>query len=126
MILQIDITWPATLPLPFVDYSGQPDNSTIASPPESGVISRRSRFERTYLSIAVNWKFTPLQYETFKSFFAEDLGNGTAAFKIELRYPLNSVLLEWIVRFSEDYKAAHEDGTWTVQAAIDVVNPVNF
>ena len=29
MILEVTNTWPATLPLPFVDYDGAPRNSTV-------------------------------------------------------------------------------------------------
>lgn len=126
MILQVDIDWPVALPLPFLEYSGEPRNGTLVSPTDAAAISRRSRFERSYTTLSVAWVFTDAQYQSFKTFFATTLGNGTAQFAIELRFPLNSGLTEWSVRIEDGYTAAHEEGMWRVQATLDLVNPVLF
>ncbi len=126
MLLEIDLSWPAALPLPLVDYSGASVNGTIASPVESVALSRRSRFHKTYGIVNFSWKLTQSQFKDFRGFFVGDLGNGAAQFKIELRYPKNSVLTEWAVRFSEKYDAVYDDGLWTVSASLDLVGPISF
>lgn len=126
MILQIDLTWPVSLPLPFLEFSGSPENATLVSPPESSAILRRSRFTKSYSTIAVAWTFTEDQFQTFEDFFLNDLGNGVAQFKIELRFPTNSVLAKWSVRLKEGYQSNFVEGIWKVQASLFLVNPVNF
>lgn len=126
MILQVDIAWPTSIPLPSLDFSGAPRNSTLVSPEESATIVRRSRFQRSYSMLSVGWVLTEAQYQDLCDFFLGDLGNGTAQFKIELRYPKNSELTEWSVRFGGGYEASREEGYWTVRASLELVNPVVF
>ncbi len=126
MNLELDVSWPATLPLPKIDFSGVLRNSTLASPPESAAIARRSRFQRVYSTLSVAWVLTPAQNAIFSDFFLNDLGNGTAQFQIELLYPSNSVLTWWAARFGAGYQASYDDGFWTIQASLELVNPVAF
>ena len=123
MTITLDLEWPATLPLPVINFAGQPRNATIFSPETSYLITRRSRFVTPYGQLAVNFVFNMLQYEIFKSFWRDDLGNGTAQFKMELRYPKNSGLNEWAVRFSTRYEATLTDNFWTVSVSLDVIGP---
>lgn len=126
MTLPLDITWPAALPLPFLDYSGQAVNGTLVGTARNIVIERRSRFERSYREVGVEWRFDPEQYEAFKAFFYTTLGNGTAQFKIELRFPLNSDLTEWAARIAGGFDSVYDEGVWRVAASMDLVNPVEF
>lgn len=119
-----DITFPTTLPLPFHEYGGQPVNSSIMSNEQTSPLVRRQRFTRSYAGLAVQWVLTRAQFTVFKDFFTTDLGNGIAHFQIELRYPYNNQLTNWIVRFVAGYNAEHSDGFFTVQADLDLVNPV--
>ncbi len=123
MELALETAWP-DLPLPKVEYNGFPRNSTLVSKRTSSYITRRSRFERSYALLSVSWCFTDSQLETFETFFATELDNGIAQFKIELRYPRNSALKIWAVRFHEGYTTSFEEGTWMVQASLDLVSPV--
>lgn len=125
MNLQVDITYP-DLPLPRLDYSGSPRNATLTNKPEDLAINRRSRFQRSYSMLSVEWVLTDAQFAALKAFVAEDLGNGTAGFKMELRYPKNSELKWWEVRLDGGYMAAHEDGMWQVQGVLELMNPVAF
>jgi hypothetical protein len=126
MIMQVDIEWPANLPLPLLDYSAQPANGTLVSEPSEAVRIARSRFQRTNAAISVSWNFTAAEYSSFKAFYDATLGNGCAQFSLSLRYPLNSELTDWMVRFVGDYQSEYLDGTWGVRANLDVVNPVVF
>lgn len=126
MNLTVDLTWPEDLPLPDINFSGVPRNSTLVSPAENASIARRSRFERSYSVLTVGWTFTVAQNAIFKAFFLDDLGNGSAQFKIELRHPLQSALTWWEVRFAEGYQETYDDGFWTVQASLELTNPIAF
>lgn len=126
MTLTINNEWPDTLPLPLLDYSGTPRLATISSPEETPAIAQRSRFERSYNTLEVSWCFDDAQFETFQNFVLYDLGNGTAQFKLELKFPKNSALTEWAVRFEGSYEAEEVDGLWKVNAALELVNPVVF
>lgn len=126
MILQMDIEWPASLPLPFIDYSGNPRNATITTPSENPSIVHRQRFTRSYSDLSVVWHFDDDQLAIFTNFVSETLGNGTAQFKMELKYPLNSALTEWAVRLGGGYESTYEDGVWKVMAGLELMNPINF
>lgn len=126
MILTVTNEWPATLPLPSVDYNGAPYNSTLVSPIENAAIERRSRFTRSYCGVSVQWVFTDEEYQDFRAFVKGDLGNGAAVFKIELRFPKNTELTAWAVRFSAGFEADFDEGYWTVQATLETVNPIIF
>lgn len=126
MILTVTKVWPPAIPLPMVDYSGEPRNSTIASPDKDTIVLRRSRFGRSYASLAVTWTLTAAQYTAFKSFYVNDLGCGASQFMVELRYPQNSALSEWAVRIANGFEASYQDGMWVVMGVLDIVNPVTF
>lgn len=126
MSLTVDITWPVTIPLPSIDYAGTPRYATIVSPPEASYIVARSRFQRSYSLLTVAWMLTDAQLAIFKTFFETDLGMGTACFKIELRYPELSVLTEWMVRFQEGYDSVSQEGMWSIQSSLELVNPVEL
>jgi hypothetical protein len=126
VILTIDNEWPATLPLPYLDYSGNPYNQTIYSPDGAFFIARRSRFTKSYCILSVAWNFDDDEFEAFKLFVLNSLGNATSQFKIELRFPKNTELTEWAVRFESGYQANQNDGVWNVIAALELVNPVNI
>lgn len=124
--LAVTTSWPSTLPLPFIDYSGAPRHATLMTNAESPRYTRRSRFERSYNTIAISFIFNQSQYDAFEAFIEDDLANGAAQFIIELRFPLNSALTEWAVRFEEGWESNYNDGVWTVTAILELVNPVNF
>jgi len=126
MILETLNVWPSTLPLPFVDYNGEPRNGVVMGKEKDLVILRRSRFERSYTTLLVNWVFTDAQFTAFKTFYKDTLGLGASQFKIELRYPSNSVLTEYSVRISEGFEATYQEGLLNVAAVLELVNPVNF
>jgi len=112
-----------SIPLPFVDYAGSPRNTTLVSPiDESANIIRRSRFQKSYVSVSVSWILTDAQYTAFKNYFETDLDVGTSQFKIELRFPQNSALQEWAVRFVGGFEATPiGGGNWEVQAEVDLI-----
>lgn len=95
-------SWPVTLPLPHVNFQGTSDVATLHSPIQSGRHKTRQRFTMPYASARLTWNFTKTEYEAFVTYHEDTLGNGKAGFKIELRYPNNNSLTEWIVRFLGD------------------------
>lgn len=118
----VNNSWPESLPLPFVDFSGSPRDTTLTSPEtDPAKIRRRSRYTKNYHSLPVKWVFTTAEYNTFKSFFKNTL-RASSAFSIELRFPKNSALSEWIARFiSDGFEATPEEGMWVVDALLDLV-----
>jgi len=115
------IAWPATLPLPFVDCAGLPLHATLASRIENPKIQRRSRFTASVIGVSVQWVLRLDEYEAFKAFFLDNLGNGASLFLIELRYPQATGLTEWMVRFTSGYSSTYQDGNWMVDADLDLV-----
>lgn len=114
--------WPITLPLPYVDYTGNPFHVTEVSPADTPKIARRNRYINALINISVRWVFNTDEYEDFKVFFQEDIDTGMSKFRIELRYPLNSALVPWRVRFMSDgYKATYQEGMWEVEASLDLL-----
>lgn len=128
MTVTCDIPWPVTLPLPFVDYSGAPRNTTLVAPGESAGQMSRSRFQTSYSGLSVSWILTtPAEKAAFETFYTTTLYNGTAAFEIELRFPKNSELTAWMVRFSGDgYDMQWADGNWVITAALDLLMPMEL
>lgn len=128
MQITADITWPedtgSHLPLPYCEFSGVPRNASIVSEKESPRISRRSRFQRQFSSISVRWVLTEAELADFETFYDETLGNGVACFSIDLRYPRNSELTPWLVRFDGGYQITKSDGLPVVEATLNLINPM--
>lgn len=121
----IDIAWPSTLPLPSIDYTGQPIYPLLISPIQGTIhIERRSRFTTSYTDLSVTWMLSETEHDAFETFFSTTLGNGTAQFQIELKFPTQSALVQWAVRFLGEFTATHLDGFWQVQAAMRLVIPI--
>ncbi len=121
MILTVEESWPDTIPLPFFEFNGAPINASISSPNEQHKVERRSRRVKSFQALGVRWILTPGQYTDFREFFYTNLGNGAARFSIQLRYPKNSTLDDWDVRFTAGWKATHMEGLWQVEAQLDLV-----
>lgn len=117
-------SWPAdTVPLPSIVYSGGPRNATITSPVEQSVIKRRSRFHKAYDTLRVTWLLDTAQLVAFQSFYNDDLRVGIACFSMELKYPKNSALDTWLVRFHAGHSTTYIDGIWKVEAELEILNP---
>lgn len=112
------------LPLPFIDYAGEPRNATVQSKATAPKILRRSRMFWTYQVIKATWFLTSVQYSAFQSLYENDLGCGTAQFRMNLRYPKNTELTEWVCRFAgEGYGASYLDGVWQVASSLELIGP---
>lgn len=119
--LNVANTWPATLPLPSLEYSGAAFVPTIISPNSAGRSRRRSRWTTTYANVDVNWKFSKDQYAAFLVFWGTTLGNGSATFSIELRYPKSTDLDVWVVQFVGGLNNQTEDESIKlVQATLQI------
>lgn len=118
---------PSNVPLPYIDYSGAVTTTTINSPMESsGVIKRRRRSSYPYQPLNVSWVLTIGQYDFFQEFFRYTLSNGGAAFLMEVRYPRNTILQQWVCRFMGGYTADYMDGTWKVEAQLCLMSPADL
>jgi hypothetical protein len=124
--LTVNAVYPTALPLPSISYSGEPRNSTIISKDTAALLYRRSRNIRSYGSLSVQWVLTLAEWTALRAFISTTLHGGVDAFKIELRYPNNTSLTEWAVRFQNDVDGAHDEGMWKISAVLDLVNPVDF
>lgn len=119
-------SFPSTIPLPFVDYSGNVRNATIRSSEDNGYMYRRSRFNTAYTDLTVSWVLSPTQYALFKTFFDTTLSNGASQFEVELRYPKNTELTEWVARFGAGHEDQYEEGMWNVSAPLELLRPTIF
>lgn len=115
------IQWPSAIPLPFVDFSGSVRNTTLQSMNDAGLIARRSRFSTAYCGVVVAWILDAVGYESFQAFYHIALSEGTSLFSLPVRYPKNSELTTWVVRFFGGYEAQYEDGHWVLRADLDLV-----
>jgi hypothetical protein len=107
------------LPLPRNQHDTTPRNSTLSDTLDQANILRRARFKPAYATLGVEWVFTVAEYATFQQFWSY-LGNGCAQFRIPLRYPEDSILTPWIVRFLGEFTSQPLDGMWSVKAKIEL------
>jgi len=124
MNVQVNNVWPSTLPLPHIDYSGGPTMGALVSDRTHGRLARRRRFYPAYQNFQVQFVLTPFQHDIFRAFHLDDLGNGTSTFALELRYPKNSAVTNWQVRFLGEIRSTYNDGSWMVDATICLLHPV--
>lgn len=132
-VLSLTAKWPETItadtdvtpmPLPFLEYNGEPRNSKIESKTSVQKIIRRSRFTKAYPMASLSWIFTQVEYYAFVNFYTNDLGLGTASFRMNLKYPFNNFITEWVVRFMGDgFRARCLDGAWHVAADAEMLGP---
>jgi len=112
-------SWPAELPAPRLDYYGEPFYQNLVSTEEAPIILRSSRFVRPYPVIQAVWVLTNEQFSTFETFWETNLGHGVAWFTLDLRYPKNSSLSNWVVRFEGEYQAEKLDQElWQITAPL--------
>jgi hypothetical protein len=131
--LSITTKWPEAhaadtdftpLPLPFYEFAGQPRDGKLESKTGVQKINRRNRFTKTYPMLSLTWIFTQVQYYAFVDFYTDGLGLGTARFRINLKWPFNNFLTEWVVRFlGEGFNVRQLDGAWQVTADVELVDP---
>jgi len=117
--IALDNTWPASLPLPYVQMGGDSYYGVISSPSESARILRRDRFGTRYLDVTAQWRLDATQFAAFQAFF-ELLGNGGSRFGISLRFPKNTELQDWKALFVGGYEVQFEEGVWSVQAPLNL------
>lgn len=126
MDVPVTISWPPQFPLPHVDFTGGPLNTNLTGGQEMGITLRRRRFTATYQQLQVRWVMTPLTYRTFNAWFVTTLKNGAASFAIELRYPKESELTQWQVRFFSSIRATYADALWMVEATLFLLRRVTI
>jgi len=115
--------WPATLPLPAIDYTGGANPPTLVSGRRAAHFKRRRRWVQTYSTLTVRWKLTREEYTEFKAYWQDTLGHGSANVEIELKYPKQSALDEWVVKFLSDLSVTTEDNSViNVSATIQLLN----
>jgi hypothetical protein len=121
VIADTDVT---PLPLPYFEFAGQPRDGKLEDKATVQKILRRNRFTKAYPMLSLKWVFTQVEYYAFKEFYATDLGLGTASFRINLRWPFNNSLTEWVMRFmGEGFNARQMDGAWEVTADAELLQP---
>jgi len=121
-----DAQWPSDLPLPLVDYQGRSEVATIGSDIAFAKILRRSRFTTTYATVSVEWCLQPDEIDDFRDFYRTILDNGASQFRIDLRYPFNTELTEWKVRFLGGYELQPDDGIWKARASLELIRKVEL
>ncbi len=121
------INWPSTLPLPALEYAGVVLDSTIISKSDQGLIQKRARFEPVYPALSLSWVFTPAQYAAFLTFFNDTLYDGMAIFALALRFPLNTSLKTWGVRFEGSFSSVQieRNGLWRVESNLNVLGLIS-
>lgn len=113
-------------PLPYIDYTGKPQNTTLNSDLNSGRIYRRARFlSQVYKTLQVKWVLSAAQYDVFQEFYS-GLGNGISRFSLDLRFPKHSELTEWEVQLVGPYSADFQDGLWIISASLNLIQPMTI
>jgi hypothetical protein len=115
------ITWPTTLPLPFIDYTGTVRMATLSSSLQQGRIDRRQRFTVSIPTLQVQWILSAAELVAFQTFFNTTLHGGTALFEMELKYPRNTELNSWVVRFLQGYQARRVDSFWIISVPLELL-----
>lgn len=75
------IEWPSSLPQsPLIDgFSDEPQNSVLRSDMD-GLTKQRNRYNAVIHDVRESYWLTPTQFNTFKSFYFDALGNGAEEF----------------------------------------------
>lgn len=123
MRMTVDIDWPEGIPLPLLDYTGKEVTVTLVGDIDNGKIARRSRRFATHKDIQATWALTNSEYKALVEFYSNVVYGGAAAFAVELRYPLNSDLTEWQVRFTSELTTMHMEGHWMVECGLRLIRP---
>lgn len=111
------MNWPTTLPLPLVKRRYDQDPRNAVTVMESGRMRSRRMYEIPMRMIGVSWNFTQDQFDTFRSFFNEDLENGTLTFDWEEEGTL--------AFYPPTYDVSHTNGLFTVTAQLEVTVEYN-
>lgn len=120
----VDEYFPDNLvPLPLLDYAGVNRNTTAIGPAENLASARRARYTPVFDTVQVKWTLTNEEYTDFRDFVENNLGCAAAAFNIELRYPKNSDVDWWIVKFTGgQYSVVYSDDMWLVSGSLDLID----
>jgi len=104
-------TWPSNLPQsPLLEgFSSAPQDSVLRSKMD-GYNKQRNRYTASLHDVSENYLMTPSEYENFKVFFHETLGNGAKEF---VKNNPESNLGE-IYKFSGVYKPQFNGVSWKV------------
>jgi hypothetical protein len=112
--------WPDDLPLPLVGGSRDDQPKAALTTMETGRIRKRRMFDQQLKTLQVQWNFTEDQFSTFKSFYEDDLENGSLSFATELFHDESDGFRE--VAFTEDqYTFSRSDNLFTVDAELQIV-----
>lgn len=122
-----DISWPSTIPLPALEFQGGLVDSTLVSKSDQGLIQKRARFTPNYPALSLSWVLTPTQYAAFTTFFEDTLFDGMAIFALALRFPVNTSLKTWGVRFEGNFSSiqSERNGMWKVEANANVIGLIS-
>ena len=130
----VTTAWPSSLPLPVIAFNGQGVYSTVKTDVNGLVPAFRSRFKSNYPQLTLRFALVGNQFQSFRSFYqtlvsGSGLWNGICSFAIPLRFPYNTALLDWAVRFVDAYDAtAFSPGwskaLWTVEANVELLYPM--
>lgn len=94
------IDWPSDLPQqPLIDgYSEEPAGKKIRTSMDAAIAKQRNRFTTSAEPYTAIFLMTMVQYNSFKTFYDNILGNGTLEFNIQVT---GDTLNTQVVRFNE-------------------------
>jgi len=109
------MTWPTTLPVALIKRRYDLDPRNVQTLMESGRVRTRRTYDIPVKMIDVTWNFTLDQFNEFRSFFNDDLENGTLTFDWEEEGSL--------AFFPPSYEVTGTDGVYSVRAKLEVTAP---
>lgn len=109
-------TWPATLPqTPLIEgFSDEPQDSVLRSQ-MTGLNKQRNRYTAALHDVSESYLLTPSQFDTFVSFYKDDLGNGAADFS--KKNPINGLTETY--RFSGVYNFSYNGVHYKVKLPLE-------
>ena len=109
------IPYPEGLPPPSADFSGQYNEQTVSTTFTSGRRRKRKIGRTAVKSVALQWLFTPEEFDLFEVWYRAELNDGCDKFKIEMCTGGPSQTGIHVVQcVGQGYSYSHEECNWRV------------
>lgn len=117
-------TWPVTLPQNLLlPLTAKPKPAKIRSDMETGPAKQRPRFTAAIEELESSLLMTQAQYEIFKAFFADDLGQGSLDFDWIDPQTGDAATLSFPAQYEASLVVPHSDITeriWRVTMKLEI------
>ena len=115
-------SWPEGLPNPATAYSIEPENEVVETEYETGEQLQRLQVNTHFALVSATWLFTDAEFLIFKTWFFENLNQGTEKFNVDLTLGdgLNSYEAQWISGATPFQASYQQVLYWNVTATLRI------